>query len=201
MICPNCKKENKNTNIRCEYCSTELIDIKKHDELGFDLKDYKEVVVPTKKFNMVANILIFLFSLCFVFFVLFGIFGVYLTVIEYNQRKGYEKTTATLIEDENCIEKEDIDICEPQYRYKYKVDGKNYFVSLDSEEVGEENITIYYNPQKPDEHVVHHDWSLFVFAGIIPIVIIIITFVFKRKFIKFISGGKDYITMYTYIEK
>lgn len=34
MICPNCKKENKNTNIRCEFCSTQLIDVNEFNQQG-----------------------------------------------------------------------------------------------------------------------------------------------------------------------
>ena len=31
MMCPNCGKENKNTNVKCEFCSTQLIDINEYN--------------------------------------------------------------------------------------------------------------------------------------------------------------------------
>lgn len=43
--CPNCGQENKNTNIRCESCGTELNHIEQND--NFLNKDYFQTNVKT----------------------------------------------------------------------------------------------------------------------------------------------------------
>ena len=61
--CPNCGKENKNTNIKCEFCSTQLIDvneINQHSDFSFNGNNVetKEINVSTKKVGCLSSILI-----------------------------------------------------------------------------------------------------------------------------------------------
>lgn len=53
MLCPNCGNENKSTNIRCEYCSHELIS---ESELNEETCELQEVQVSARKFGCLSNI-------------------------------------------------------------------------------------------------------------------------------------------------
>ena len=104
MICPNCKKENKNTNIRCESCSTQLIDISKHiNASDSPIVKSKEISISTKKVGCISNIALLIFIgpwlLLGISFLIVGLFS---SISEHNQTKGYEKTVGTLKDYTNC---------------------------------------------------------------------------------------------------
>ena len=88
MICPNCKNENKNTNIRCEYCSYELNPESELSEVEYVSK---EIQVSTKKVGFLSNIIFIIFLGPFL---LAGIVLLYIGLSNNLKTKGYEHTTA-----------------------------------------------------------------------------------------------------------
>ena len=205
MMCPNCKKENKNTNIRCEFCSTQLIDVNEFNQQGIftpngNIVETKEINVSTKKVGCLSNILILIFVGPWL---LFGIaflgVGLFSTISEHNQTKGYEKTTGILKDYTNCSYEDGSELCEAIY--EYQVNGITYSVSpstLSNRGGFEENETVYYNPNNPSESVIYAGWSTLTIIGFIIVIVVIVIFVFKNIIMKKISKGKDNITMNVY---
>lgn len=204
MMCPNCQKENKNTNIRCEFCSTQLIDVNEFNQQGIitsngTVVETKEINVSTKKVGCLSNILILILILIFVGpwllvgIVFFGV-GLFSTISEHNQTKGYEKTTGILKDYTNCRYEDGSELCEAIY--EYQVNGITYSVSpstLSNRGGFEENETVYYNPNNPSESIMYARWSSITIIGFIIVIVVIVIFAFKNTFIKRISKGQDKI--------
>lgn len=205
MICPNCKKENKNTNIRCEFCSTQLIDVNEFNQQGIftpsgNIVETKEINVSTKKVGCLSNILILIFvgPWLLVGIAFLGV-GLFSTISEHNQTKGYEKTTGILKDYTNCSYEDGSELCEAIY--EYQVNGITYSVSpstLSNRGGFKENETVYYNPNNPSESIMYASWSTLTIIGFIIVVVVSVIFAFKNIFIKKISKGKDNITMNVY---
>ncbi len=56
MVCPNCKSENKNTNIKCEKCRTVLIDESEFEDIPEELLIDETDPVTDAKVSGAANI-------------------------------------------------------------------------------------------------------------------------------------------------
>lgn len=208
MICPNCRKENKNTNIRCEFCSTQLIDINEFNQQGAliengNIVETKEIKVSTKKIGCLSNILILIFlSPWLLVGILFLGFSIFSSVSERNQTKGYDKTTAILKDYTNCHYDDGSELCEAIY--EYQVNGITYSVStnsLSNRGGFDDSDTVYYNPNNPSESVIYAGWSTLTIVGAIIVSVVIVIFVFKTIFMKKILKGKDNITMNVYKTK
>ena len=205
MMCPNCKKENKNTNIRCEFCSTQLIDVNEFNQQGIftpngNIVETKEINVSTKKVGCLSNILILIFVgpwlLVGIAFLGVGLFSI---ISEHNQTKGYEKTTGILKDYTNCSYEDGSELCEAIY--EYQVNGITYSVSNSSlRNIGgfQQNDIVYYNPNNPSESVMYAGWGTITIVGFIIVIVIIVIFVLKNIIMKKISKGKDNITMNVY---
>ena len=177
--CPNCGKENKNTNIKCEFCSTKLIDENKFNQhSNFLINDKavetKEINVSPKTVGCLGKILSLMFAgpWILVGIVFLGV-GLFSSISEHNQTKGYEKTTGILT---NCIVDEAI--------YEYQVNGDTYIASpnMSSNCDGfKERDIVYYNPNNPSESIIYTNWSIFTVTGFIVAIVPIIILLFLNK--------------------
>lgn len=190
VFCPHCKKLNKKTNIQCEFCATQLIDVNKISKID----------IPTKK----ASWILIIFALLFVGpFLLPGILflgvGLFDGIHEYTQTKGYEKTIATLKDYTNCTYND-----ECKAIYEYQVDGIIYTVSPDllgNSDAFAKNDTVYYNPNNPSESIIYTGWNISVIIGLILIISALLPLVIIITITKIIikaSKGKDSVTMDAY---
>ena len=185
--CPNCGKENKNTNIKCEFCSTQLIDENKFNRQGdFEINDnIVEIngvnVSPKKVRGCLSSILslIFVGPWLLVGIVFLGV-GLFSSISEHNQTKGYKKTTGILT---NCIVDEAI--------YEYQVNGDTYTASPNMSsncDVFKERDIVYYNPNNPSESIMYANWNIITITGlilvIVPVIILIYTKNKKKKILK-----------------
>lgn len=208
VCCPNCGKENKNTNIKCEFCSTQLIDVNEFNQedqftLNGNIVKTNEINVSTKKVGCLSNILIIIFIgpwlLAGIAF--FGV-GLFSSISEHNETKGYEKTTAILKDYTNCTYDGGSELCEAIY--EYQVNGVTYTVSpskLSNSGGFEERDTVYYNPNNPSESIMYTSWSYLTIVGFIIIIVVSAILISINKVIKKISKGKDNITMKVYKAK
>ena len=170
--CPNCGKENKNTNIKCEFCLTQLIDENKFNQYGDFVVDNndvetKEINVSPKTVGCLGKILSLMFVGPWILggIVFFGV-GLFFSISEHNQTKGYEKTTGILTD---CVVDEAI--------YEYQVNGDTYTASpnMSSNCDGfKESDIVYYNPNNPSESIIYANWSIFTITGLILVIVPII---------------------------
>ena len=148
MLCKNCGKENKNTNIRCEFCNYEIIETN-------EISERKNITFHQKIIIMIV-ILIFGYKLVEGLLLIGSV--VYSYLLEYNQKKDYDKTVASLTDYVNCEYEEGTEICNAIY--EYKVDDVIYTISSDF--LADKNAfrtleTVYYNPSVPSEAVIYND--------------------------------------------
>ena len=194
--CPNCERENKNTNIKCEFCSTQLIDKNKYNQhsnflVNANDAETKEINVSSKTVGCLGKIL----SLMFIGpWMLFGIVflgvGLFSSISEHNQTKGYEKTTGILT---NCIVDKAI--------YEYQVNGDTYIASpnMSSNCDGfKERDIVYYNPNNPSESIMYANWSILIIIGLILVIVPIIILIYINNQKKKILKGEENITMKVY---
>ena len=149
MVCKNCGKENKNTNIRCEFCNIELLNL---DDTS---NPKKEEITLQQKLCMLCT---FVISGAMIIYGLFAICSsVYSFISENKIKNEYSKTYATLVKYKDCQYNEDnIEVCNAIY--KYEVNNNAYTVSLDLEvirDVYENNEIVYYNPNNPNDSVIY----------------------------------------------
>ena len=133
MVCRNCGKENKNTNIRCEFCNTQFIDDNYFNQENImsdtsNVLSTKNIEVSTKKIGCFSVILSLLLNGMWILFALaFIVFGFYSYISEHNQTKNYNKTFATLVSYKNCRNDDGTEICNAVY--EYEVNGVTYTTS------------------------------------------------------------------------
>lgn len=198
--CPNCGKENKNTNIKCEFCSIQLIDenrINQQNNFFVNENDVetKEINVSPKTVGCLGKILSLIFIgpwlLIGIAFLGIGLFSI---ISEHNQAKGYEETTGILIDYDNCTYEDGDELCEAIY--EYQVNGVTYTVSpnllSDPDSFAERN-TVYYNPNNPSESIMYSSWNIITIIGLIIIIVIIVTSILKKKKMKKILKGEENI--------
>ncbi len=208
MICRNCGKENKNTNIRCEFCNTELIDTNNYfnqENIVYGSNTIlkpQEVEISTKKigcfsviFGLLLNGIWILVASAFI------VFGLYSYISEHNQTKNYDETVATLVSYKNCRNDDGIEICNAVY--EYEVNGITYTTSpnLLSNRGGFKTIeTVYYNPNIPSESIIYTSSVniILIVIGFIILFGIIGSFIYKVIKIKKHTQNTDTIKMTIY---
>ena len=194
--CPNCERENKNTNIKCEFCSTQLIDENKYNQhsnflVNANDAETKEINVSPKTVGCLGKILSLMFvGLWMLFGIVFLGVGLFSSISEHNQTKGYGKTTGILIE---CNGDEAI--------YEYQVNGDTYTASpnMSSNCDGfKERDTVYYNPNNPSESIMYANWSILTITGLILVIVPVIILIYTNNQKKKILKGEENITMKVY---
>lgn len=192
--CPNCGQENKNTNIRCEYCGTELNHIEQND--NFLNKDYSQTNVKTsdlgskKVKHIITNvILIFMFAPWFLIGLVFIGVSSYSNISDNNKSKNYLETEGKLVSYENCQYDDDGDeLCNAVYIYT--VNGVTYKGSpnlLSNRSGFKQNATVKYNPNNPSEYVMNPGWNGLLIVGIIMVTVVLIIFISIKISIKKLS--------------
>lgn len=188
MICPNCGKDNKNTNIRCVYCGKELLSIDDKKEIN-----YKSIEISSKKVGCLGFSLVSIFVIPWLLFGLIFIgVGLYSTNNVRMQAKNYDTTIGT-IKNYSCNSKE-----ECHAYYEYQVNGKAYTVSpsmISSKDGFKQTITVYYNPNNPSEAVVDTEWNYIVYVGILIVVIVLAILIYRIIRIKNFTNNNDKITL------
>lgn len=175
--CSNCGKENKNTNIRCEFCNAEL-NIPKSNE-NFESK--------SKKIERIVNIVLLLALLPgFLLGILFTGVSIYSTVTDISKSKKYLETEGKLVNYENCqYESDGNELCNAIY--EYTVNNTTYKGSpklLTSRSEFKETVKVKYNSNNPSEYLIDAGWNTLLIAGIIIIVATSTTFILFKKDIK-----------------
>ena len=194
--CPNCGKENKNTNIKCEFCSTKLIDENKFNQhSNFLVNDKagetKVINVSPKTVGCLGKILglMFVGPWILVGIVFLGV-GLFSSISERNHTKGFEQTTGILT---NCVVDEAI--------YEYQVNGDTYIASpnMSSNCDGfKERDIVYYNPNNPSESIMYANWSILIIIGLILVIVPVIISIYTNNQKKKILKGEENITMKVY---
>lgn len=202
MLCPNCKNENKSTNMKCEFCGNDLIDTLDYDKSGFyssnnETPQPKEVKVSKKSISILLNaFVIFVCGFMILGGIVFLSIGIFNKLAENKEIEGYEKVTAYLKKSPNCSGM----TCERMY--VYEVEGISYNVSFDSVSLYKGNsMKVYYNPELPSQYFIKSGlFTINIFCGIISIIISLVIFIiFKTVIIKKALKDKpDDITLYVY---
>ena len=149
LICKNCRKENKSTNIKCEFCNSELV------SLGDTFNSKREEITLQQKLCMLC---FFVISGAMIVYGLFAISSsVYTFILENKIKNEYNETYASLIEYTDCqVDEDNNEVCNAIY--KYEVNNNTYTVSLDLEvvrDVYQNSEIVYYNPNNPSESVIY----------------------------------------------
>lgn len=191
--CPNCGRENKNTNIRCESCDTELNHIEQSN--NFLNNDYSQTNVKTIDFgskkakHIISVILIFLLAPWFLVGLAFIGVSSYSSIADNSKSKNYLETEGKLISFENCQYDDDGDeLCNGVY--EYTVNGVTYKGSpnlLSNRSGFKQTATVKYNPDNPNEYVMNSGWNGLLIAGIIMVTVVVIIFIAVKKTIKKLS--------------
>lgn len=200
MICKNCFKENENTNIRCEFCDTDLNNI--NDDSNFLNKDYTRQINIDSKHSGCFSYAIIIFILAPWFFV-----GLAFTVIsglsiisDYNNSKNYIKIQGNLVEFNSCrYDENQQELCNAIY--EYNVDRITYKASpnrLSTKSEFSSTIIMKYNPNNPSEYIINpidSGWLSIFIIGIITIIFVVIIFIaIKVKFKSLSSSIKNNVT-------
>lgn len=191
--CPNCGKENKNTNIRCESCGTELNHMEQND--NFLNKDYSQTNVKTidlgskKAKHITSAILIWILIPEFLIGLAFIGVSLYSNITDNNKSKNYLETEGKLVSYENCQYDEDgEELCSAIY--EYTVNGATYKASpnrISNHSDFKQTATVKYNPNKPSEYVMNSGWNGLLIAGIIMVIVVLVIFISVKTFIKKLS--------------
>ena len=188
--CPNCGKENKNTNIKCEYCGTELNHIEQNDK--FLNKDYSQTNVKTinlgskKAKHITSAILIFILAPWFLAGLAFIGVSSYSNITDYNKSKNYLETEGKLVSYQNYQYDDDgNELCNAVY--EYTVNGVTYKGSpnlLSNRSGFKQTATVRYDPNNPSEYVMNSGWNVLLIAGIIMVTVVLVIFISIKIFIK-----------------
>ncbi len=187
MKCPNCGNENKNTNIRCEFCGAELNSIEPNDSFHNSHTLQIKLDLESKKVRYIINaIFIFLFVPWFLIGVAFIGVSTYSNISDYRNARNYLETEGKLISYENCEYDRDRDeLCNAVY--EYVVDGVTYTGSpkrLSTRTGFKETLTVKYNPNDPSEYVMDSGWNGLFITGIIIVAVVLILFIGSKISLK-----------------
>lgn len=200
--CPNCGYENKNTNIRCELCKTELNYIDSNN--NFLNRDYSQQEYETSK-SKKAIIIIVVNAILLLMFAPFLVVGIFFTVKSFDFSSVDGKNIENYLETEGRLVDYDMsgktDDGRTLYKgiYEYKVNGitykgsPNYSSTIRSDI--EENVKVKYNDNNPNEYVIDLGFNIVIFlCGIIAVsialMIIIPTNIFIIKIFKMTNQDK-----------
>ena len=193
MVCSKCKKENKNTNIRCEFCNTELVNL---DNIS---NPKREEITLQQKLCMLC---FFVTSGAMIVYGLFAICSsVYSFILENKIKSEYNQTYATLVEYTDCeVDEDNNEVCNAIY--KYEVNNNTYTVSLDLEvvrDVYQNSEIVYYNPDNPNKSVIYADTEkdivrIFgIISGIVMICVAIFIILFTVSVYKTLKESKKVV--------
>jgi len=201
MTCPQCGKENKNSNIKCEFCQAKLIDISKKDikevyigNTNLEVNEYMEKS-SNVLYVIVMIIIGFWFSSVSLVFIISIFIDVSCNIQDLSGKENYIKAIAT-VENINCSDAEIQKNC--RATYKYEVNDIYYTLISDittSKNKLNEVIVVYYNPNNPSDAVIYT--SLFskskndIIVLVIILVIYIIIGIKLKKVFKHIGNGKQ----------
>ena len=186
--CPNCGHENKNTNIRCDSCGTELNHIEQSN--NFSQANVKTIDLGSKKAKHITSaILIFILAPWFLAGLAFIGVSSYSNITDNNKSRNYLETEGKLISYENCQYDDDGDeLCSGVY--EYTVNGVTYKGSpnlLSNRSGFKQTATVKYNPDNPNEYVMYSGWNGFLIAGIIMVTVVVVIFIAVKTSIKKLS--------------
>lgn len=187
--CPNCGKENKNTNVKCAFCETELNHLEQEDNL-FNINSNS----GNKIFKIISNIIliirIFPWILIGILFIGISIYFTYSTISANNKAKNYLETVGTLIDFDNCeIDEDNDELCNAIY--EYTVNDITYEGSpklLSNRSSFKQTITVKYNPDNPSEYVINEETNTLLILGINIVIIVIIIYISVKKSFKQFSN-------------
>lgn len=211
MICKNCGKENKNTNIRCEVCNSELIDTNSYfnqENIVYEtntILNPQQIEVSTKKIGFFSVIFGLLLNGIWILIALVFIgFGLYSYISEHSPTKNYNETNATLVSYKNCRNDDGTEICNAVY--EYEVNGITYTTSPNylSNRGGFSTIeTVYYNPSNPSESIIYASdvYIILIVIGFISLFVIIFSSIYKAVKIKKNTKDTDTLKMTIYKKK
>lgn len=193
LICKNCGKENKSTNIKCEFCNSELVSL---DDTS---NSKKEKITLQQKLCMLC---FFVISGAMIVYGLFAICSsVYSFILENKIKSEYNQTYATLVEYTDCqFDEDNNEICNAIY--KYEVNNNTYTVSLDLgvvRDVYQNSEIVYYNPNNPSESVIYAGMErdlarIFgIISGIVMICVAIFIILFTVSVYKTLKESKKVV--------
>jgi len=169
MICNKCGKENKSTNIRCEYCGNELNTI----DQNYNQVNIKQIDLSSKKVGCLSSaVLIFFLAPWFLIGLVFIGVSAYSSITDYNQSKNYLQVDGKLVGYENCEYDDGSELCNAVY--EYVVNGKTYQGSpnlLSNKSGFKSTAVVKYNPSNPSEYVMNSGWNSLLIVGIIMVII------------------------------
>lgn len=191
--CPNCGHENKNTNIRCESCSTELNHIEQSNIFlnnDYSQTNVKPIDLGSRKAKHITSaILIFILAPWFLIGLTFIGVSSYSNITDNSKSKNYLETEGKLVSYENCQYDDDGDeLCDGIY--EYTVNGVTYKGSpnlLSNRSGFKQTATVKYNPNNPNEYVMNSGWNSILIIGIITVTIVTIIFISIKLSIKKLS--------------
>ena len=164
----------KNPNIKCEFCLTQLIDESEFNQYNNNVET-KEINISQKKVRgCISSILSLIFVGPWLMVgIIFFPFGLVSGIYEYKQAKGYEKTIGLLIEynDNEAI-------------YEYHINGDAYTVSpkmASNLNIFAEQDTVYYNPNNPSESIIYSSWNILTIVGFIIVIVVIVILISKKR--------------------
>lgn len=189
MKCTNCGAENKNTNIRCECCGSELRMAWPED--NFLNKDYSQVEKPhidlnSKPVKIITTVIIaIILAPWFLAGVAFTGVGAYCIISDNNKSKGYLETEGTLVHYERyeeTFDKEGDASGDPLCTgvYEYTVGGVTYQGSpkqISNKSDFEQTILVKYNPDNPSDFVMDSHWNGLLISGIVMILVVVGIFI------------------------
>ena len=191
--CSICGHENKNTNIRCESCGTELNHIEQSN--NFLNNDYSHANVKTidlgskKAQHITSAILIFILAPWFLGGLTFIGASLSSSINDNNKSKNYLETKGKLVSYKNCQYDDDgVELCNGVY--EYTVNGITYKGSpnlLSNRSRFKRTAIVKYDPNNPNEYVMNPGWYKFLIIGIIMTTIVVIIFVSVKIFMKKLS--------------
>lgn len=190
MICKNCGKENKDTNIKCEICN-------------YELQNLEDILKPKKvKITLEQKICMLFFRIICIIMIAYGLFAIsssiYSIILENKIKKEYNQTNATLVEYTNCqFDEENIEICSAIY--KYEVNDNTYTMLLDLDAVRDvypDTEIVYYNPNNHRETAMYFGIERYVYrifgivSGIVIIPIAVFIILFTNSIYKLLKEPK-----------
>lgn len=173
MKCTNCGKENKNTNIRCEFCGTILNSINQNDNKDYAFK------LNSRKTKLINNvILIFVLAPWFICGLAFIVVSANSNILDNNKSQKYLETEGKIVGYDDCRYDDGDELCTAIY--EYVVNGVSYKGSpnlLSTKSGFKDTITVKYNPNDPNEYVMDSGWNSLLITGIIMVVIVSLIFI------------------------
>lgn len=178
MRCRNCGSENRNTNIRCDFCSADLI-----SEYNNVDQNFQKIFLGNKTTKRIYNIVLVLLLIPWLFIGLTFIgVSAYSKVSDFIKSKNYITANATLVGYSDCERRDEEELCSAIY--EYEVDGITYKASssLISNKSNFSQIDkVKYNPENPKEYSMNKGWNSLLIVGIVMVTVVIIIFISTQR--------------------